>query len=385
MKISLRNIIALLSLLIAIVVYRLALIETYLGWSNSTVQFVLLPIVLISIALISFYGQVFPRFAIFLACLASIGAGIVTFGNKPERLDAAKIYISPFLSDPHEAQSIKFATLLAKTFDRLDLNFDLERISNPIADLQGVGDFLNRRLIEDPDETTIVISGSSRWLSLSTSSKFAPHLVTNSLAQVFSALNIKLVTQVSGTGLSNAFSFATQEYIAWMLASYVAINDGQLDLAEQYLLNAASIVERWTSGHHRAYALWMLGTLYLNKAFNSNSLEPTYLNCSIDYFKRALGFIRKDRNPELYSAVINNLASAHFLSYLFLGHKNLRKQSLKEFKIASRTTFKASNINNPAWLLARENLYSLNRPKNLKQQFARKMRKLKKSQLEKNS
>lgn len=379
MSVSLRNTIASLSLLMAVVVYRFAILETSLGLSNSTAQFVLLPIILMAAALFSFWQYVIPRYAIILACIASVCAGAATFSFKAERSDAVKIYLSPFLSDPHEAQSIKFSTLLNKTFDALDLDFELERISNPLADANAVSDFLKKRLLEEQDEAALVISGSSRWLSFSISPKFTNYLLSPALLKITSALKLNLVNEVSGTGLSNAFSPATQQYLARMIAAMTAFNDGQMDLAEENLVNAASIVERWTSTNHRAYALWMLGTLYLNKAFAQNVIEPAYLNCASDYFIRSRSFLKRDLNPELTAAVLNNMASTHFLSYIFLGRKDLRKRALKEFKVASKFTFKPNNFTQrPAWLVAKENLYYLKRATNLKKQFARKLRKMKK-------
>ena len=381
MKVRLKNIIGFLSLLTLVIIYRTAFLENYLGFSSSSSQFVLFPFVLFCVFILTFWQKVIPRYALFLAAIAGITLGAASMGVRPERADALKVYFSPFISDPHESQSIKFSNLLQKLLDKLNVDSDIERVSNPLTNLAKVNDFIKKRLLENPNEAAFVISGSPRWMALSVSPKISSHVLDDELSEISSALNIKLVTDVSGTGLSDGFSPATQDYISRLIAAFSSFNEGNIDQAEIYLAEAASITEHWSSVTHRAYALWLLGTLYINKAFNGDTIEPAYLLCAIDYLNRSRGFIKRNPNPELLSAVLNNRGVAHFLSYLYFGKKTLRKQALREFQFASKASFKSgSAIDRPAWLVARENLFSLNRPKDLKKIFAQKVRRNQKKQ-----
>lgn len=373
-----RNITALALLFVATLLYRQELLQYYFGLSSSTVQFILVPFVLIACALFSFWKETLPLSPLVIAFIASACLGITSFGLKLEVQEKLTVYIAPFLGDDNQAQTIKYSDLIIKNFEEVGLNIGPVRLSNPIPSAKAAQDFFQKNIEKGNSVDSIILSGNPRWLTISISPELSKNLVSKPLGELLSSLGLRLATEVSSTGLSDGLSRSSRDFIARIIATFSDLNQSNLESAEMNISDAAGVLGKWSTTSHRAYALWLLGNISLSKAFSGDSLEPAYLRCAVNYFTRARRFIRKGESPELLAAVLNNRGVAHFLSYMLLNKKPLRRQALREFRTASKLAYKKSSITpNPAWLVARMNWRYFNQPKDLKRQYVKKTGKVK--------
>jgi len=370
----LKNRTAVILLFIAALLYRTEWLENYFSWSSSTTQFILVPAVLVAALLFSFWQEVVPRYAIAVAFLASACLGFASFGQKADGKEDITIYLAPFVADTNQAQTIKFSDLIVKNLADVELGLRPVPLSNPLSSAKAVQEFFQRELDSGNKSASIVISGNPRWLTMSVNSELSKSLVSRELGKILSPLNLNVVTDLSGTGLSDGLSLSSRDYLVRVIAAYSDLSRLDFGSAERNISDAAGVVGRWSTTSHRAYALWVLGTISLNRAFSEETLEPAYLDCAITYFTRARRFIRRGESPELLAAILNNRGVAHFLSYMFEMKKPLRRQALREFRSASKIASKKATITStPSWLVARLNWRSFNQPKDLKRQFAKKV------------
>jgi hypothetical protein len=125
------------------------------------------------------------------------------------------------------------------------------------------------------------------------------------------------------------------------------------------LLQAGNHAAPWSSFAHRSYALWVYANYQLLAFLESGTYEPGELDCIIEYYNQARGFLRRGDNRELHAAILNNKALALYVKYTMEGDRSLRKRSVATLLQAVRTlrepdVFKASPR---AATVARENLF----------------------------
>lgn len=368
------------------IVYRFGFIQQAYGLSSSTVQFILTPFVLLSFLLIRIGSLRFPLWIVAVSATSILCLGFVSLQHAPaprKHIDKVQLFIAPFVGDTRESQTIRYSDLLAKELSEAHVPVAMENLANPLSARSDVAKFmLERTTNSSGSEATVIISGNARWLSLGISPRFGDQLVSHELETLLSDLGLQVVKTLGFTGLSSAFEPASREYVMHLLAALVALSKEDRESAEKSVASAAGVVSRWSSNDHRAFALWMLGTLYLERSLSSGRVQPAYLECAVTYFDRARNFIVKPDNKELLAAIANNRGIAQFLQYVLLGRKNLRAKAIRGFKAASNLASRNSTfgLSQPAWAIGRENFYSIVKPKNVRKRFNKKRRMMLRSQ-----
>lgn len=70
----------------------------------------------------------------------------------------------------------------------------------------------------------------------------------------------------------------------------------------------------WENSSHKAYPLFLLGNYNLKNYIKSQN--KVYLNCAINNYISALGYIRAKENPQTFYATVNNLMISYYAKYL---------------------------------------------------------------------
>jgi hypothetical protein len=347
-----------------LVLFHSGVLEELFGFSKGVAQYALLVPVLITLGLYSFHSFRFPKWALLLTlvCSGLMGIAFLKLNSKPSL--QTKVLVSPFSKDANQVQSIKFQDLLAKDFKRKNSSTSIINLPNPVTDLKSA-----QKLFSEYKTDISLIGGSSRWLSLYFSKNSSDLLKSEANS------NLNIANWISAVGLSDSTDPASREFVAIIITAQHALSNNDFLEAELLLSEAASVVGTWTTPAHRAYPLWLLGTLYLHK-FQANPQDKAHLTCALDYLSRARRFIHNKATPELLAAILNNRAIAHFNAYLYFGKKDYKKKAFRDLGVAVKA--KPKSTDPAAWATAKENLWIL---KNSKLSKKKKKKKGKKNAL----
>ena len=340
------NLAASILLLCLLTLFHLRVLEDLFGFSRGVAQYSLIVPFVFALALFSYSSYRIPRYALVLTlfCSGIMGLAFLKLNSKTSQHN--RVLFSPFLKDANQVQSIRFQDLFAKDLKQTALDVEILNLPNPVSNLQSA-----KKLFSEYVKDTVLVAGSSRWLKLYFSSATSEILDSNS------DYRLGIVNWISSIGLSDSDSAATREFVLRIVAAHNALSNNSFIEAETSLVEAASVLGKWTTPVHRAYPLWLLGTLYLHK-FNSTAGDRAYLICALDYLSRARKFIHNKDNPELLAAVLNNRAIAHYYSYIHLGKKDYKKKALRDLRVAAKS--KPKLVDAEAWAMAKENLWNLN-------------------------
>ena len=308
-----RNYQAVSLLLISVLVYRLSLLEVALGLSAASAQYVLLFPVLLAFTLFRYKNFRIPVFAIVCTVIASVFMAVANYNIRVKTEAGANIIFSPFKADDSQVLSIKFQDLLKKDFSKFENDINIINYPNPVE-----GTKTADQIFKSYPTNSLLMAGSERWFRLYFSERkstyFASELIENEL-------KLKVLHRIKSIGFSQALSDASRSFILLLGRAYESLAKDDLNQAEILLLDASSIQARWTSPAHRAYPLWLAGTLKLENLDPQNT-DSKKIICALEYFNLARKKIHNRDNPELLAAILNNRGVAHYLAYLYFGKKN---------------------------------------------------------------
>ena len=207
-----------------------------------------------------------------------------------------------------------------------------------------------REVLERSPSLGGIIWGNERWTTVSF--QRVPPIALEEIARgaepghFLSKSNTNyflLVRGIPSLGLSDGHSNASADFIGniaflWREFFFTKREGRAGEEIDAALESLASRRSFWTSRTHLAVPYWMLGTLGLSRAIESDPIERGYLVCATKYFKMALRQGKASDNPALRAAIHNNLAGALFL------RSHLQGRGRKTRKIARRHMLNAMRI-----------------------------------------
>ncbi len=359
-----KNYQALLLLACLVIAYRFKLIENLVGLSTASVQYFLVIPVLFAFSRISIETLRIPKKVLILAGVASIFMGMAHLKLHSTDSNNLKVIFAPFKADDSQVQSIKFQDLLKKELLKYEVNFS--NLANPVENAAAAG-----RFFSEDNHNSVLLAGTPRWLTVYFSER-KPAIQS----PLYKDLNLKLVNQIRSVSFSDALSLSSRNFISLVIRAQEALARNDMEAAEVLLADAASVYGAWTTPNHRAYPLWLAGTLHLEsvKGIPSDSKK---INCALNYFNRARKLIHDKSNNELLSALLNNRGIAYYLSSMQPGKKKAKRIALKDLKKASKLAAKKTDIS--LYATVKENNWYMNQSAKKAKKFKKKKKNFKKN------
>ena len=264
--------------------------------------------------------QVIIWVALVLAMLASL-ASRHYFGDPSQ-----SFLVTRLSEDTFEDRSRIFRERLTQTLGRSALvNVQRERLEVRTA-------IEAQHMIEQQPRLLGVVWGSERWISISFP-KVEPLLLKGlSATSIYPELaKLRLVRSVPAIGLSFLPRTETALFLARLFEAKRALTHG-LPAAELSLIAAGRVIGGWNGQAHRAYPWWLLGTSYLENILSSSRVELGEVRCAVQALTWAKRYLPWGSNPELRSAILNNLAVAVYLEALVSGKGHAKKLPRDLFK-----------------------------------------------------
>ncbi|MCB0319243.1 MAG: hypothetical protein KDD56_10850, partial [Bdellovibrionales bacterium] len=239
---------------------------------------------------------------------------------------SSSFFVSRLSDDEFENESRIFRSMINDAMS-LTSNSKAARFYAPLENqLEAV------KLLKNNPEKIAVVWGSKRWLSISFRHKESQSLAQIGVNDKYISLNpYEVILSVPVVGLSYKPARDTALFIANLIEAQINLDAS--DAADNFKA-AGSIYATWTSFSHRAYPWWQVGNINLLQGLKSDSYESGLINCAIDAYKYAARQLRYADNPELLSAITNNLAVAYMAKLSIEAKKEYKKLARKKFSAA---------------------------------------------------
>lgn len=319
-------------------------------------QLIAFPFFVISLSQLKMFSKYLSRQLLFVALLlGSLGAVIV---NNYQEYENYSVYVAKLNDDELEAKT----RILRTGINELLQVFHGSQVLRFPKSITSAEEAI--AAISESNATAIVW-GKERWLTISfpvtkrmvIKEKF-PTRYENTLMEEFS--DFTLATETSVIGLSLNPALATKRFLSFLFAGITTTDHAQ---RESYLLQASEVASLWTSNAHRAYPIWLIGNDCLIDAIDQEEYEPEQLECAIQSYQKALGYlVRSEENSDLYAGIYNNHALAMFIKYQIEQKPEFLKRSVKNFLKAKKSGHRVDSpfdLKGQSWKIARDNLRQL--------------------------
>lgn len=284
------------------------LLKERFSYSLSISEVAVLPILLIAISKISLFGCRIPKILLYISLsIAAISVSWVEYGA---RLSKGDFYISRLSDDLREIDSRTLREginhYLAQALDHGGaLKLRALRHSKIFKDQSEINHFVA--------QDKVLVWGDTEWLHVSFPQQKAMEIGELYKELPDSSSRLRLVMSVS----SMSISYRPANDTAWFLAMLLAATSQppyqlSLELRKQFLTDAHTFLAFWVGYKHRAFAAWQLGNLEFLDFLAAP--DQATLNCAISAYKRATQLVASTEHPELYSAILNNLAVAEHIA-----------------------------------------------------------------------
>lgn len=291
------------------------LLKERFSYSLSISELAVLPILLIAISKISLFNYKIPKTLLYISLLiATISVSWVEYGA---RLSKGDFYISRLSDDEREIDSRSLREginlYLAQSLDQGGLDLSTVKLralrhSKIFKDQSEISNFVA--------QDKVLVWGDTEWIHVN----FPQHKALE-IRELYKDLpeslsRLRLVMSVSSMSISYKPANDTAWFLAMLLAG-TSLPPYQLssELRKQFLTDAHTFLAFWVGYKHRAFAAWQLG----NQEFLDflSAPDQATLNCAITAYKRATQLVSSSEHPELYSAILNNLAVAERIAQQF--------------------------------------------------------------------
>jgi len=297
-------------------------------------QLIVVPAFLIIVWFFSFYNFRIPRSLILLAAVSVTLTSVYAYSY---RIDQSRSFLLARISDdPYEAESRIFRERINSTLESDESTARLGRYFASLASQQEAAELF----VESPALGGIVW-GDDYWLRVSFPSP-GERKIGDILNEEFltNTLPFTLIMNLPIIGLTYEPERDSVQFIADVLsAMHLRTRDGleARALEETEFINSASYSATWSSFSHRAFPWWMLGNIYLLNSLRDGGYQPAYLECALEAYTKALGFLRVGDNSELLSAIHNNYAVAIYAKLVFEDRPRFRSVAARHFRQAMET------------------------------------------------
>lgn len=295
-------------------VYAWLCISTYpgLGLSQSSAQFLILPLVLLAFFKMKILGGRLPRMSIVLAGVAAVTAGLI--GNYAYVADdKGALLVATLVGDDIEAESRVFREEIRKSLTANESKL-IQRYPKKI-----VSNIEAQKTLNDINGALGVVWGNQRWLNVQLPQASIVTLHQLALPTPPVGLpDLHLVKTVQIFGLSYNPEGASANFLGNFARALSAIrlyessqSIEDLDRAIDELEATVRIVARWTSYAHRGAVAWMLGNRHLERALKIGGARAKEdIRLAERAFGSARGFVPSNQAPEFEAAILNNQALA---------------------------------------------------------------------------
>lgn len=282
----------------------------------STAQIIVFPLVLAALT----WSNPFPKIPATVVA-ASLSATVLSLviSSLPDR--NASILLARLDDDEFEIATRVFRERLTPV---LGDKFLIRSTKQPIGKLNKA----RKSLEESPAQS--LIWGRKPWLNISVKEPQVDKVWLDLLA-------IKPVWHVPVFGLSFEPQNETARFVGLLtrgLLNKDHLSGTSWTEREMALREAGELVAPWSAQAHRAYAWFVLGNSYLERAVRS-SYESGEVTCAIEAYRRGAKTMAVRDHPELYAAISNNHAAALFLRYVMEDKREYKHQALERLKLAT--------------------------------------------------
>jgi len=324
------------------------------------VQLVVVPGIFLIAWGTSFFKFKIPRSVIIAASVCVAFSSLYAYSY---RIDESRSFLlARFAGDPYEAETRIFRETLNSV---LESDEAVARLSRYFASLDSANEAAS--LFKENPDLQGVVWGDDYWLRISFPTppeKPISDLLEEELLE--GVLPFTLIMNIPVIGLTYKPVGDSAQFIADLLSARHLRTRKGLEaraLEETELKNSASYPAGWSSFSHRAFPYWMLGNEYLLNSLRGGGFQPAYLECAMQAYATALGFLRDGDNSELLSAIHNNYALAVYVRVVFEDRPRFRSVAARHFRQAMATAEHANlykiEYRNPT--IAHKNFEALNK------------------------
>ena len=297
------------------------------------IQIIFAPLIVLAISQISICDR---RIPLWVSCTALAGillGGVLTYSHVD--LAQGAFVVARFEEDALEKETKIFRDRIRKTVGWGGITLVGSHYDSVRNESEARGLLVSNRKLGG------VIWGTPRWLNVSLQ-QHPPLRLFEGAGEAFASdyalpqkyRQLKIITFVSGTGLSTSAEYPTVEFLGglaqvWRAYLNALTSPQSEDSFEMLTRSLAAVKGRWTTFSHRALPMWMTGTFHLRRAVVGDMDSPGELSCAIRAFTAALAQLRPGDNPELKVAVLNNLALAYIIRAQQVNHRAVMLKQAK--------------------------------------------------------
>ncbi len=317
-------------------------------------QLCIFPIVIYLVLKLRILGERIPKFVLVFACLGVFNSINSAFSLKS--INPREFLVSRLDGDLHEAESRIFREGINEA-----INSKKHSLLSAKALRLSDSDVLVNEIFTARENLNTIIQGDTKNLILSFP-RLKPVRLKNlnfNLPDSFKVKKLlgelKFIPNIHQIELSFEPELKTQEFLASFLPANLAYQrfvrtlsdtskDSKLNKLspiekeniELELRNSGSIFGGWKSYQHRALSWFLHANYQLIKLLKSREYRPGLMECAINSYQEAAGFLSPTTHKVAYAAIHNNYAVAHSIKRIYEDNSYSYKESKDAFKIASK-------------------------------------------------
>lgn len=151
---------------------------------------------------------------------------------------------------------------------------------------------------------------------------------------------LRMFQSVSRVNVASEELADTQLFLNHLISAIVPALGPEGTLASAYaetdLFRAATIRAGWRSRAHQAYAVWLLGNLYLREAVEGARYQPAAMACAYQAYLKAGTMLTTRDNRELVVAIVNNQSVALALQAAFGREPQRTRQARNGLRLSKK-------------------------------------------------
>jgi len=307
----------------------------------ATVQLIFAPLVVLLISTMSIYEVRVP-WKVTLSTLVLVFASFLYLNSTPSIQDDS-ILVARFDKDPFNTQAYIFKDNLNNVIAQVS-DLEVKSISRRFSSQEEAKKYLDAH-----KGVVALIWGSKRWLNVNFSKEKAFELSQSNCSSFFARFSgLKLINNISWIGLSYEPLKGTREFLGSLFAGRLPLEEYAKDsksmrsiFLKKHLMRAATLWEQWTSPAHRSLPLMLSANYLVVEALQNPQYNAALFKKAIKRYSSAALYVKREDNPQLYSAIYSNLGIATYI------RSRLEKKP-KGRKLAVKFLKKAAALDTPA-------------------------------------